>query len=237
MERHYNGGYYLIKTKPIDFGADKDKVVRSCSSCINFSIFDNWCLSWMNDKLDNNEMKELELTDEKIGDIQKWTEARFENGSNVFPDLKTAIEFKNLFLKSRPDIEIFGLYFSETDTNLLLDEFAEGKNIEEFNFNNGNFGLRNNLIKRIEERDDIIEELLGYDFIGVECDGSFHSFYCHDIKNKLIEKFTLNLNENGLFDNPERPIEIREYLNDPKTGLEPVPWYIVKVKRQRNASS
>jgi hypothetical protein len=191
----------------------------------------------MNEKLDNNEIIDLGLTDQKIEEIQKWTDTRFENGSNVFPDLKAAIEFKSQFLESRPDIEVLGLSFSETDTNLLLEEFAEGKNIEEFNFNNGNFGLRNNLIKRIEEKDDIFEELLGYDFIGVECDGSFHSFYCHDITNELIDRFTLTLNENGLFDNPERPIEIREYLNDPKTGLESVPWYIVKVKRLKNASS
>ena len=237
MERHYNGGHYLIKTEPIDFGADKDKVVGTCSRCINFSVFDNWCLSWMSDKLDEREKIELELTDKKIEEIQNWTDSRFDNGSNVFPDLKTAIEFKDLFFKSRNDILIYSLYFPETDTNFLIDEFAEGKNTNEFNYNNGNFGLRNNLIKRAEEIDDINEELLGYDFIGVECDGSFHSFHCHDITKTLIDKFSLTLNANGLFDKPERPIEIREYLNDPKTGLEPVPWYIVKVKRQKNASS
>lgn len=237
MERHYNGGHYLIKTKPIGYGANKGKLVKTCSRCINFSVFDNWCLSWMSDKLDNNEKEELELTDEKIQEIQKWTDIRFEYGANVFPDLKTAIEFKALFFKSRNDIEIYSIYFPETDTNFLLDEFAEGKNTDKFNFNNGNFGLRNNLIKRTEEIDDINEELLGYDFIGVECDGSFHSFYCHDITNMLIEKFTLTLNRNGLFEKPERPIEIREYLNDRETGLEPVPWYIVKVKRQKNTRS
>lgn len=237
MERHYNGGYYLIKKKPIDFGADKDKVVGTCSRCINFSVFDNWCLSWMSDKLDINEKKELELTDEKIKEIQKWTDNRFDNGSNVFPDLETTQDFKDNFFKSRNDIEIYSLYFSETDTDLLLNEFAEGENTKEFNYNNGYFGLRNNLIKKTDESVDQNEEFLGYDFIGVECDGSFHSFYCHDITKTLIDKFSLTLNANGLFEKPERPIEIREYLNDPKTGLEPIPWYIVKVKRQKNASS
>ncbi len=191
----------------------------------------------MSDKLDNYEKKELELTEEKIHEIHKWTDSRFNNGSNVFPDLRTAQGFKDNFFKSRNDIEIFGLYFPETDTDWLLEEFAEGKNTKEFNYNNGDFGLRNNLSKRTEERDDINEEFLGYDFIGVECDGSFHSFYCHDITKTLIDKFTLTLNANGLFDKPERPNEIREYLNDPETGLEPVPWYIVKVKRQKDASS
>ncbi len=213
MERYYNGGYYLIKRKPIDFGADKDKVVGTCSRCINFSVFDNWCLSWMSGKLDNDEKKELELSEEKIQEIQKWTDSRFDNGSNVFPDIKLAQEFKDKFFDSRNGIEIYSLYFPEFDTDLLLEEFGT------------------------EERDNMNEELLGYDFIGIECDGSFHSFYCHDITKTLIDKFSLTLNANGLFEKPEMQKEIREYLNNPKIGLEPVPWYIVKVKRQKNASS
>lgn len=187
----------------------------------------------MSDQPDSDERKALELTDEKIREIEKWTDSRFNSYSNVFPDLETAIEFKTLFFKSRNDIDVYSLYFSETDTNLLLDEFAEGNNTDEFNYNKGNFGLRNNLIKRAEEGDDINEELLGYDFIGVECDGSFHSFYCHDITKELIDKFALILNASGLFDKPERPTEIRAYLNSPDARVEPVPWYIVKVKRQK----
>lgn len=236
MERNFKGGYYLIKTKPIDFGADKDKVVRTCSRCINFSIFDNWCLSWMNDKLDENDKIELDLTDDKIKEIQKWTDNKFDYGSNVFPELKIAMEFKEKFFKSRNDIEIYSLYFPESDANLMINQFSEGENVDKFNFNNGNFELRNNLIKRTEEIDDINEEFLGYDFIGVECDGSFHSFYCHDITKTLIEKFSLKLKSTGLFEKPENSKEIREYLNHPETGLEPVPWYIVKVKRLKSVS-
>lgn len=234
MQTHYNAGYYLIKTKPFDLGTGKETIVRTCSECINFSVFDNWCLSWMSDTLDENEKKELGLTDEVIAEIHQWTDSRFHNGSNVFPDVTTAIEFKDLFFNSRNDIEVYGLYFPETDAHLLIDEFAEGKNTTTFNYNNGDFGLRHHLIRKTEETDNTHEELLGYDFIGVESDGSFHSFHCHGMANTLADTFSLRLNANGLFDKPERPIEIRAYLNDPKTGLEPVPWYIVKVKRQKN---
>lgn len=237
MERYYNGGYYLIKPKPIDFGADKGKVVGTCSRCINFSVFDNWCLSWMSDKLDNKEKIELQVTDNKIEKIQQWTDARFDNCANVFPDLKTALEFKELFFKSINDIEIYSLNFPEIDAELLISEFAKGNNTDEFNYNNGDFGLRKNLIKKVEEKDNAEYEILGYDFIGVECDGSFHSFYCHDITTTLIDKFSLKLNSFGLFDEPETQNDIRKYLNDPETGLEPVPWYIVQIKRLRTASS
>lgn len=229
MKQYYNGGYYLIKTKPIGFGADKGKIVRTCSRCISLSVFDNWCLSWMKDELNEKEKSELELTDGKIEEIQKWTDSRFTNTSNVFPDLKTAIEFKDLFFKSRNDIEIYSLNFSETDTDLLINEFEEGKNIKKFNYNNGDFGLRTNLLKKTNESTSDNEIFLGYDFIGIECDGSFHSFYCHDITKTLIDKFSLTINSNELFEKPERHNEIRKYLNDPETGLEPVLWCIVKV--------
>ena len=235
MERYFTGGYFLIKAKPIDFGSDIGKVVSTCSGCINFSVFDNWCLSWMSFKLEQKEKIELGLNDKKIKEIEEWTDSRFNNGSNVFPDLKTATEFKELFLNSVNDIEIFSLSFSDTDSDLLISDFAEGNNTHEFNFNNGDFGLRKNILLRIEEDQNISEEFLGYDFIGIECDGSFHSFYCHDITNNLVDKFSLKLNSYGLFEKLEKPNEIREYLNSEETGLEPVPWYIVKVKRQKES--
>jgi hypothetical protein len=54
----------------------------------------------------------------------------------------------------------------------------------------GLFGLRENLQKKIEEKDDPTEKFLGYDFIGVENDGSFHSFYCRNIRDKIVDKFS-----------------------------------------------
>jgi hypothetical protein len=237
MERYYNAGYYLIKARLLDFGEYKGKAVSTCSRCINISVFDHWCFIGTSDKLDEKEKIELDLTDEKINKIQQWTDNKFENSTNVFPELKIANEFKDLFFRNRKDIEIFSLYFSETETQLLIEEFGKGKNTNEFNYNDGNFELRHNLIKRTEEKDDENEEFLGYDFIGVECDGSFHSFYCNDITNSLIEKFSLRLNKFGLFEELYERNNIKEYLNNQETRLEPVPWYLVKVKRIKHTNS
>ena len=239
MERYYNAGYYLIKKHPIDFGNDKKKIVSTCSGCINTTAFDLWALSWTT-QLDKKDKSELGLNDQTIKQIQEWTEERHNDGrigfGNVFPDLKTAKEFKDLFYKDRHEIEIFAIDFSEAETNNLIEDFAPGEN-GGFNYNNGNFGLRDNLLKKSDETADSISDLLGFDFIGVECDGSFHSFYCHDITKELIDKFGLTLNEHGLFENIPDSDLIRDYLNDQETGLEPVPWYIVKVKKIKNASS
>ncbi len=239
MERYYNAGYYLIKKHPIDFGIDNGKIVATCSGCINITAFDFWALCWTM-QLDNKDKSELGLNDQSIKQIQEWTEKRFYDGrigyGNVFPDLKMALEFKDLFYKDRPEIEILAIDFSETETNNLIEDFAPGENAG-FNFNNGVFGLRDNLLKKNYETADTISDFLGFDFIGVECDGTFHSFYCHDITKELIDKFGLTLNEHGLFESIPDSDLIRDYLNSQETGLEPVPWYIVKVKKIRNASN
>ena len=240
MERYYNAGYYLIKKRPIDFGNGKEKTVSTCSGCINLTVFDTWCFSGTIPQLDKKDKLELELNDDRIGLIQKWTYDKCHNQHlkfwHTFPDIKMAKEFKDLFYKDRMDIDLYSLEFSETDKNFLLEDFTPGKN-REFNYNNGAFGLREYLLIKSDETNDSISDFLGYDFIGVEGDGSFHSFYCHGITQELIDKFGLTLNKNGLFDKIIDPKSIRDYLNDQETRVEPVPWYIVKVKLIDNANS
>ncbi|MCA0383152.1 MAG: hypothetical protein LCH58_13375 [Bacteroidetes bacterium] len=231
METHYLAGYYLLKLKPLDFGDDINKTVWTCGNCLNISAFDNWCLSLGYEKLDKKDKKALNLTDDKINEIYHWTDSRFSDLINGFADLETAKEFKDLFYNSRDDIQILGLYFPQTDAELLIEDFREGNNVDEFNYNNGDIGIRKNLQKKIVEQADSNEEFLGYDFIGVEGDGSFHSFYCSNITKTLTTKFNLKTNAFGLFDEIENREEIRAYLNDPKSLLEPLPYYFAKVTR------
>ncbi len=234
MKQYINAGYFLIKTRPIDFGLDINKVVETCSCCINLSAFDFWCLSWTNNNLEKEEKIELKLTDEKIKQIQIWADNKFDNGQikwrNAFPNLETTRKFKKKFYSNQNDINIYTIYFDENDAKLLIDKFQDD------NLNNGDFGIRHNLIAHSLEIENPQEEFLGYDFIGVEGDGSFHTFYCHNITQTIIDKFDLQLNRFGLFDTVNSYEEINEYLNNQETGLEPVPWYIVKTKRVKNGS-
>lgn len=237
MDTHYLAGYYLVKLKPLDFGDDLNKSVWTCCNCLNYSAFDNWCLSWTKDKIDKEHKEALNLTDEKLNEIHKWTDSKYSDLLNGFEDLATAIEFKNLFFNSRDDIHILGLYFPTKDKELLIEDFGEGQNVDEFNYNNGNVVIRKNLQKEIIEQNNTNEEFLGYDFIGVECDGSFHSFYCSNITKTLFDKFNIIPNAYGLFDKVENSESVRLYLNDPLSYLEPLPYYVVKVTKVKNASS
>jgi len=225
---YYLGGYNIIKLKPIDFGFLNGKISHTCSSCINFSIFDSWTQSWVKQNLDDNEKSQLKINDEKILEIQNWTDSKFQNLAKLFPNLDLANEFKNLFLKDIQDLEIYSINFSETDSNLLIEEFREGFHTNDYNYNNGDFILRNNLQKKISENHN--EKVMGFDLIGVECDGSFHSFHCNDASEILNVKFGLKLNEFGLYDEISDTIELREFLKD-EDHFEPVPYYICKVKK------
>lgn len=235
MQPYYFGGYFLIKTKPFSYFSIQNKIVQTCSNCINICAFDvSWCLSWT-EGIDEEGKAELGLTDEKIAEIHKWTDPKFDQGTirwgHALPDLQTVRTFKDLFYADKDDIRIYSMYLSKTDAEALITHFEGEKNFQ------GQFGLRENLQKKIEEINNPTEEFLGYDFIGVENHGSFHSFYCHNITDELIDTFSLSLTPHGLFDNIPNPDLVRKYLNDETTGLEPVPWYIAKMKRLKNASS
>lgn len=80
----------------------------------------------------------------------------------------------------------------------------------------------------MEEQDN--EEFLGYDYIGIEVSGDFHSFHCHDLGKEFSEKFNLTINNYNLFESDINSKQVLNYLNNEKNGCSPVPWHIVKTK-------
>jgi len=89
-------------------------------------------------------------------------------------------------------------------------------------------------VSRNEWKNSLKEiEFIGFDLIGVESGGDFHSFHCHDLANELREKFGLELNEFGLIREMKNPQDVIDFMNDENNGFEPVPWYLVKVKKER----
>lgn len=237
MQKNYIAGYYLIKHSSFPYAINESKIVYTCSNCINTVAFDVWCLSWTKSQLKKKELEELGLNDEIITKIHAWTDDKFDKKEiawgNTFPSLTLAQEFKALFYQNRKDIGVYCIEFSESELNCLLDDFDPNNNPES-NYNKGEFGLRENLLKRISTKDESIWEYLGHDFIGVGCDGSFHTIYCCGAPEELIEKFDLTINNFGLFDGITNYEDIKDYLNSDETGLEPDPWYIVKVSKLKD---
>ena len=226
--RYYIGAYYLIKIRKPKFGTYLGKELHTCSTCINDSFFDSWSISWTeNGKEISKETKaNFNLDNNLIERIQKWSDQKFEENKIgwicTFSDLKTLTEYKESFF-SENHAEILSINFPETEKTEFLKLF----NPKETSF--GEIGLSKNLKKGIVENKT--ELTLGFDLIGIESSGEFHSFHCHDLADELIEKFGIKINEYGLINDNDNWNEMVEYMNDEKNGFESSPWFFVKVKK------
>jgi hypothetical protein len=228
--KYYLGAYYLIKLKPVNFGKIKGTKIHTCSSCINDSYLDSWSLSWaVEGKGDLERPKQgFGLSDSRIKEIQEWADKQFNDNKigwiSTFADFETLNEYKSRFFESDRDYKILSINFPETEKDDLMKDFKTNKE------NVGAIGLWNNLNKGITEILDNSEIILGYDLIGLESSGDFHTFHCHDLADDLIKRFNLKINEFGLISKYDNWIDLTKYMNDENNGFESVPWYFVKVK-------
>ena len=229
--KYYIGAYYLLKLKPVEYGTIKGSEIYTCSRCINDSFFDSWAISWA-----TTEKKELEetkqtfnLTDKNVEEIQVWADKKLDEEKlgwiNTFSDLKTLTEYKEKFFPNDSEFEILSISFPESDLSEALEMTKPTES------NSGEIGIYSKL--KNKELDLEKDEFLGYDIIGIEISGDFHSFHCNDLANDLKNKFRLKINEYGLIENCENWKEIMEFMNDQANGFEPVPWFYVKVNRIR----
>ncbi len=231
-KKYYLGGYYLTKLRPKNYGTETGNLIFTCSECINDHLLDIWSYSWTTDN--NKELDEIkrnyQFSDNQIHEIRNWVDNKYNDNKigflNVFTDLETVFEYKSKFFSHLNDIKIFALYFDQDERADILEEFKPQSE------KNGELGIRVTLLKDLKEQDN--EEFLGYDYIGIESGGSFHSFHCHDIGKELSNKFNLTINDFNLFDNDTNSKQVLNYLNDEENGYEPVPWYIVKTKLVTN---
>jgi len=209
-------------------------LIATCSTCINTSVLDSWCFGDYNAQPEDEEISSLGLDAKRVLAIHEWSQTMLASGKlefgNIFPNLSLALDFKEVFYPNREDIELFGLSLSGSDVELFLEQFAPGCN-SEFNYNNGEFALRKQLLKKNPVLADSNSVFLGYDLIGMEGSGNFHSFHCHGIFRDLTKLFGLTLNEHGLFDHVIDQEAVRNYMNGHEASVEPVPWYIAKVNK------
>jgi hypothetical protein len=229
----YLGGYHLLKPKPLSFGSHAGQIVFTASDCINESLIGGWAYPWNKKaRKDSAYAEEIFGIDrERVELIRRWIGEKFESNSigweSVFMDKHSAIECKEKFFTQVQDAFLLAIYFNEEERNELLSEFKPESEAE------GEVGVYQILMTGTLETKCSSEDLMGFDLIGMEYGGAFHTFRCHEMAGELIEKFGLRLNEFGLFDEPDSWHEILNFMNDEETGCEPVPWYVAKVKKVR----
>lgn len=224
---YYKAGYYLIKTRPISFGNFKDKQVLTCSSCINDSLLDTFSRPWTIHKNEKEDaIKDFGIDYQTIDLIHSWTDKMDTENKIGYPGLfysiDSAKEYRDRFFSHLKNVSIYGLYLPEVEMENLIKEFEpQGEKM-------GEIGLRYNLRKR--ELDNDYGKLIGFDLIGIESGGDFHTFHCHDLYGDLKRDLEIEINEYGLINSDSKWEELVDYMNDENKGFEPVPWYFTKIR-------
>jgi len=222
--KYYLGGYFLINIRDSSSLDSVRKYLHTASTCINDSLLDGWSLSWVK----NNEgelAKAMENFSVQV--IQGWADEKFNEGKilwlEIFSDLKTLAEYRALFPDlDQKNLRALAIYFTEPDRDRLLSTFEVNDG------SSGDPGLKIMLSRQIEDTKS--GDTIGYDLIGVEHHGQFHSFHCHDLAGELDRKLAVKLNGFGLIADDANRDALLEMMNDSDNGFEPVPWFFVKVK-------
>lgn len=220
-------GYYLIQLKKVNYGSLVDREIGTCSTCLNSSLMDNFSRSWTCSKEDTIDACQIFKIDyQTIENIQNWTDLKdIEEQTQyieIFSSIEAAREYKNTFFARLNRIHLFGVYLPESEAKKLLEDFIPDSP------QSGEIGIRK--IIRREEAESETGRVAGFDLIGVEMSGSFHSFQCHDLEDEFKKKFKVEFNDSGLIKNEEHWEKLVEYANDEENGCEPVPWYFAKLK-------
>ena len=66
---------------------------------------------------------------------------------------------------------------------------------------------------------------LGYEPLGAEQGGDFHSWLCDDLEPVLRERLALRVNAQGLIDDLDVAAAAAREIIEPGVGAEPVPWF------------
>ncbi len=227
------GGYLLINPRKHAIQLLANKSILTCSTCINDSLLDFWAFPLEDLSIDlEDTANELKVTHNKLIEIQDWIEGKAKEGKisppKIFNDLETVVEYERRFFMHYENSVILKIVFPEAEAAAYLQDFAAA----------GKEGFYQNLKVNLEVKDlQGFEEKLGYDLIGPEYDSATcHTFHCHQLANKLIQKFSVKINEYGLLEEIHDTGALLNYMNDEKNGFEPVPWYLVEVMRVKKHS-
>jgi len=222
--KYYLGGYYLISLCP--YPLLDNQLIYTCSSCINDNLLLYPLCSDYQDKekyINEIELK-YKLNKNDMSSLSNWINNNLDKirWPDAFSEIKFVYEYKNKYFKHINPLYLFAIYFDENETNRLLDLFKTE------NDNEWCIGIYRLLKDKIIENDK--EKLLGYDLIGLESVGDFHTFHCNDLAKDICNKFGLILNKYGLFDEYSNWDSVSNYINSEEIACEPVPWFVTKVK-------
>jgi hypothetical protein len=224
---YYLAGYYLVDglPRPSQMASFLPAMLWSISSCLCAIYPDTWALSWVTQTpVDRSAMQaHLGLDAEDFGTLQAQTDAAFEQQyfgwPNVWLERAAAEQFQRQYLAAFPQVKLLSLALPAA----YLEDFLRSSTPAP---GQGVAGPHQMLSRRIKVAGSAANaSARGYEILGAEVGGSFHSFLCNYLEVPYQQQLQVRFNDYGLIADYADAVRAAEFTNLPTTGAEPVPWY------------
>ena len=221
---YYLAGYYLVEglPRPPQMAPFLPPMLWTISSCLCAIYPDSWALSWVtHTPVDRAAMQaRLGLDTEAFRALQAEMDAAFDQQRfgwpNVWLDRPAAEQFQRQHLTAIPHVKLLAIALPAPYLDPCLRDSTPTPG-------SGACGLYQMLSRRIKLTDQT--GALGYESLGVEVGGSFHSFLCNYLEVPYQQELHVHFNDYGLIAGYADAVRAADYTNLATTGAEPVPWY------------
>lgn len=221
-------GFFIISSgnAPVRENRLLPERILTVSTCIVDSYPDAWALPWVETAPDQlrSIQEKIALDNTVFENLRNWVKTTMDNGRfgwpNVFFSVHTAQEFYLRFLGALLDIRIIGLSLSKDVASDFLCEERPQEGCGAI----GVWTMVNRGLARIRSGSP-----LGFDVLGMEFGGGFHTFTCNSLEQDFHDKLGITFNKDGLIDDYSKAIVAAEYTNRDDVGAEPVIWYPFRV--------
>jgi len=202
--------------------------IATVSTCIVESYPDSWALPWVETTPDEvrQVLESLSLDESGFADLRSWVERAIEERAlgwpNVFFTLAAAAEFKSRFLRALQGVRLLGLSIA----NDVAAEFVREQCPPE---GHDGSGVWTKISGSVRSTLHSSSRLLGFDVLGAEQDGSFHTIACNGLEQQLSEALGIPFNASGLIPDYSSAVAACEFMNREDVGAEPIAWYPFRV--------
>ncbi|HEV8113661.1 MAG TPA: hypothetical protein VGR31_12870 [Planctomycetota bacterium] len=221
-------GFFLVSPgkAPASGGGLLPPRILTISTCVAESYPDVWALPWAETPaLELRRIRaQLALEESGFADLCAWVRRSIDAGEfgwpNVFLSLRAAQEFEDRYLGAVEGVRRIGLSLTKDAAAGFLRDLA---------LQSG--GAASGVWTALSRNRPLERTIapIGFDVLGAEYGGSFHTFSCNALERPFAEELGVHFNEHGLIDGETKAAEACAYANSDDAPAEPVPWYAFRV--------
>ena len=185
-------------------------------------------LSWVTATPDERarHLADLGLPGGELDAVAAWVEARHASGEWGWPSFFTSIDAARAFVETfqprAPDLVILGLALPRAYLDRYVADHPADPGV-------GTFAIDEAIRRPSTPAPGGTP--LGYEVLGEELGGSFHSWHWNDLEPLVHDRLGITANDEGLIDDLEAATAAAELIGLDEVGAEPLrwrPWLLVR---------